>query len=144
MDPFLPMSGECTPLQPRSLSWNVLLVVWLQWKKYAFHKVKFRKLQINYILIFLRKIFQLKTAQSQLAFHFEANLFLNWKHMTLVDNLSASINTAAPLRWASETKVLLFNVFSCVVFWNIDKLDFLGVWNIRAAKSTIKASNPLN
>ena len=43
----------------------------------AFHVVKFRKLRTNYILIFSRKIFQLKTAQSQRAFHFEANLFLN-------------------------------------------------------------------
>ena len=72
-------SGECTSLQPRSPSWNVLLVVWLQWKKYASHEVKFRKLQINYILIFLRKIFQLKTAQSQRAFHFEANFVFELK-----------------------------------------------------------------
>ena len=38
-----------------------------------FYVVKFRKLQINYIS---RKIFQLKTAQSQCAFHFEANFVI--------------------------------------------------------------------
>ena len=45
----------------------------------AFHIVKFRKLQINYILFFSRKIFQLKTAQSQRALHFEANFVIELK-----------------------------------------------------------------
>ena len=41
--------------------------------------------------------------------------------MTPVDKLAAFQNTAAPLLWVSETKVLLFKVFSFVVFWT--KID---------------------
>ena len=41
--------------------------------------------------------------------------------MTLVDKLTAFKNTAAPLRWVSETMVLLVKVFSFVVFWT--KID---------------------
>ena len=41
--------------------------------------------------------------------------------MTLVDKLAAFKNTAAPLRWVSETEVLSFKVLSFVIFWT--KID---------------------
>ena len=41
--------------------------------------------------------------------------------MTLVDKLAAFKNTAAPLGWVSERKVLSFKVFTFVIFWT--KID---------------------
>ena len=87
----------------------------------TFYKVKFRKLQVKYILISSRKIFHLK-------------MFKAYDSSWQVSSFSKHCCAASVGEWNKGFVIQSF--FICGIL-DKDWLDFQRVWNIRAAKSTI-------